>query len=308
MSDFKCVLESSSKNVRAYLPYNRTDVWFSYQRAYLGVTTEPLTLVVEDKDGEKGVFRFTDDSSLVSLFGAPTTLVLRPELTTDEKFAARKAFVSWCESYLKGKKLILNGGGWSEKAFFSKIVGRQWLLEGSIDLTLSDEHLWQSVRKSYRSLINWSKENLDLSVVTSSNFSAAAFESFKQLHIEAAGRKTRSDESWDVQAQQIRDSAAFLVVGTKEGRVVTGMFNLFDHTQAFYAVAASDRILMANDLPLAHGPLWYSIHISKRLGLKRFSFGDVSKSESDPKLNDITSFKRGFCTELEPTSVLEIQL
>ena len=81
----------------------------------------------------------------------------------------------------------------------------------TIDLNLDLASFKSSLRKSYKSLVNWGKNNLDIRIIDSNNLNEESFFAFKDLHIEASGRKTRSDVSWEKQLQAIKCNEAFAI-------------------------------------------------------------------------------------------------
>ena len=95
-----------------------------------------------------------------------------------------------------------------------------------IDLRISEANLRKDIRKSYRSCINWGEKNLAITVHDSRNIDPEIIEEFRQLHIAAAGRETRSQETWHLQYRQIIEKEAFLITGRLEGQLVTAaLFN-----------------------------------------------------------------------------------
>ena len=67
-----------------------------------------------------------------------------------------------------------------------------------LELTASEEELWKGVRSSYHSLINKLAKDDDFSI---SQTDPLHFGLARIVHYQAAGRETRSDESWRIQAQ-----------------------------------------------------------------------------------------------------------
>lgn len=291
--------------VTEHAPYNATPLWFEYTSAYQQREVSPC-LTMFYHGSHWGACVYSVDEHMPSMGGAPLCLITPPEIPLDVSCALERGFVVWLENRFKNQQFKVVGSPWVTKSLWSKSKHSHGL-HGHCDLRLKEELLWQAIRKSYRSLIKWGKENLSLHTMTAANFCSDTFDRFKQLHIAAAGRSTRSNESWDVQAKQIRAGEAFLVTATIDGRLVVGLLNLIGGGSAFYAVAASDRNLMAQNKPLSHAPLWISMQHAKGIGLKNFCFGDLAYSDEE-KIIDINSFKRGFCTDVVPKLVLEVKL
>ena len=70
-----------------------------------------------------------------------------------------------------------------------------------------------SIRKSYKSLVNWGMKNLEIKIMNSGSLNRENFLDFKKLHLQASGRQTRSDESWDRQYDAIQNNHAFAIFG-----------------------------------------------------------------------------------------------
>ena len=58
-----------------------------------------------------------------------------------------------------------------------------------INLNRSSELLWQSIRKSYRPLINWGLKNMKIKEYDSKSITLENFSEFKAMHFECAKDK-----------------------------------------------------------------------------------------------------------------------
>jgi FemAB family protein len=166
-----------------------------------------------------------------------------------------------------------------------------------IDLSLPPDVLHRSIRRSYKSLINWGEKNLCLRMVSASNAASESIDSFRCLHVEVAGRETRPLRTWELQWQMIREGEAFLILGEWNEKLVTAA--LFQHSSRFcyYSVGVSRRELF--DKPLSHVVLWRAILHAQRLGCRFFEVGQQlfpseNGTPSSEKERNISDFKRGF--------------
>ena len=180
-----------------------------------------------------------------------------------------------------------------------------------IDLKPEVSGLRQTVRKSYKSMINWGEKNLRPVILDHSNLNEEDFEEYRQLHFLAAGRETRCRKTWHINYEMIRAKEAFMVLGRLEGRLVSGaLFNVCDDA-CYYSTAASDRALF--EKPLGHCIIWRALLHAKELGCCTAELGqvlfprqpvqdskgadnnpaDVVKLPDEKNLN-ISKFKRGF--------------
>src|ERR1019366_8785174 len=127
-------------------------------------------------------------------------------------------------------RLLLDVGG-KATAHFSQII----------NLSAPETQLRSQIRKSYKSLLNWGSKNLALRVLNHGNLIAEEMEQFRQLHIEVAGRETRSARSWELQLEMIRQKEAFMVLGDLEGKLVTAALFVHSPNYCYYGVSASKR-------------------------------------------------------------------
>ena len=148
-------------------------------------------------------------------------------------------------------KFLLRNGGES-KQFYTNVI----------DLNLDESALKINLRKSYKSLINWGLNKLSPTIYNHKNIKIEHIDSFRELHKNAAGRETRSRESWIKQYEMIMDSKAFIVIGNYNNEMVTAGLFMHDSNVCYYGVSASKRDLF--DKPLFHSLMWKSILYSKK--------------------------------------------
>jgi lipid II:glycine glycyltransferase (peptidoglycan interpeptide bridge formation enzyme) len=188
-------------------------------------------------------------------------------------------------------------------AFWDARISTSFDARGSIDLTQSEENISASVRRSYKSLINWGRNNLTVQIVNQANLTNEAIDQFRDFHIRVAGRQTRSQKTWDVQRELIQENSAFVVNGFLDTRLVSSILILYGKTDAVYGVAVNDRALMADKKPIGHWPLFRAILEAKTIGMKTFDLGPINTPEgSDDKENNIAKFKKGFCELITSTA------
>lgn len=179
-----------------------------------------------------------------------------------------------------------------------------------VDLGRDFAEIRAGFRKSYRPLINVGLRNWQVSVLDQSNACESAWDEFKALHREVAGRSTRSDQTWGMQLAMIRAGEAFLVClrEPSDGRLVGAGF--FQHTrdEGLYAVAAYDRALF--DKPLGHVVQQVAMESMKGLGLKWYRLGErfypQNPSAPTDKEISISAFKQGFASHVFCRYVFEL--
>ena len=184
---------------------------------------------------------------------------------------------------------------------FSKTTESEIIFNSYINLELSEENIKSNIRKSYKSLVNWGINNLKMVLIDSKNLDYAKFLEFREFHIKIAGRKTRSDESWEIQYDAIKENISFLTLGYLNDELVSGSLILFGETEAYYGVGVYNRELMSQNIAIGHYNILFSIYESKKRGLKTFNLGCISEISNDDKSKNIFKFKTGFANNIKAT-------
>lgn len=175
-----------------------------------------------------------------------------------------------------------------------------------VDLNLTLPEIKSNFRKSFRPLVTsgqrlWHVEILD------TPGDANVWEEFQRLHAEAAGRVTRSSESWQLQHAMIVDNNAFLVVMRNGGgHMVGGGLFMCSADEGVYAVGAYNRNLF--DKPLGHVVQYKAIEELKRRGCVWYYIGRRCFPGDSPAPNtkelSIATFKQGFASHVLPSFLL----
>jgi len=166
------------------------------------------------------------------------------------------------------------------------------------DLADGEPGLRQGLRKSYKSLLNWGRNNQRIAIVNSANPDRLLFDLFQQFHLRIAGRATRPQATWDANFDTLRDGGGELILGFLPGDNLVAATLVYDAKgTACYGSGVYDRERF--DLPLAHWPLWLSMLRAHERGQRRFELGSIppSGTASDKEVA-IGYFKRGFATEI----------
>lgn len=178
--------------------------------------------------------------------------------------------------------------------------------ESVLNLKLPLEELKMRIRKSYKSLIN--KGFKLWTIVEITDNIDYQFNEFRKLHFEVAGRKTRSDESWEIQMSNLKRGCAKLICAyNNEKKLVGGAFFDLTKHEANYSIGVYDRKLF--DLPIAHAIQWKAIEIFKELGLKKYKIGLILRNNLLNQVSEkelaISTFKSGFGGDLFSITFLE---
>lgn len=168
-----------------------------------------------------------------------------------------------------------------------------------VDLRIDETSYHSRLRKSYKALINMARKHWTVHIDDVGNLSE--FRRFEALHLDVAGRRTRSEESWNRQFGAIVAGEAFAVYLTDPAGSLVGA-SLFNQSrdEAIYAIGAYDRKLF--DKPLAHLSLYEAITHTRQRGLQRLILGERPYPGDLPapteKELQIGFFKEGFASSL----------
>lgn len=174
----------------------------------------------------------------------------------------------------------------------------------AIDLTQSVEIIKLNFRKSYKPLVNKSLKEWDVKICEQEIDNV--FEEFRGLHLEEAGKQTRSMKSWSIQKKQVENNEAFIVTvrdGTK--LIGGGLFN-FSRDIGIYSVGAYKRDLF--DKPIGHAVQMVAIEKLKDLGCQTYILGQKASSKSSKKEASISYFKEGFAGHVYAQPHIEINM
>ena len=72
--------------------------------------------------------------------------------------------------------------------------------------------LWRGLRKSYKSPINKGIKKQSFLLIDASNLDRKKFKLIQELHLKISGRKTRSDRTWDLQYDSIKNDNGFALL------------------------------------------------------------------------------------------------
>lgn len=285
----------------------------AYYREYCGnPDAEDLSFLVADGTAAQcGIRAFRrrlePGAAEIACFGLPVLYAEKPQVDVSTLARAQRLLRTEIESVLQAQpiattihykdrlqrgclsplgRLLLDQGGESASSF-SQII----------DLSLPEETLHKGMTKAYKWSVNWGRKNLALRVLDCTSITPQDIEQFHLLHVEAAGRETRTPESWALQYDMVRAGEAFCVFASMDGALVSAA--LFPHSRShcFYGVSASRRDMF--DKPLSHGVIWTALLHAKMLGLRCFEMGEqlfpmAPRRNPSQKELGISFFKRAF--------------
>ena len=313
-------------NALSYSPvwYSRSSI--DYQLAYQvgnGGSWNDLSAIIYWDNRPAAIWPLSisqkDGKTQLSSHGLP---LLGPHFTPTTAEVTKKKIVRACLGTLR--QLSAENGSLEidsmENQLQSSTISewhKQWMENSAVpslkhnlfvDLKLDWSTIRSSFRKSYKPLISNAQILWNVHVLKTAN--PAVWQTFQQLHLDVAGRKTRSQESWDLQGRDIANGKAIFVYLTdKSDRMIGGGLFQMTRDEAVYAVAAFDRQLF--DKPIGHLVQAAAIQELKSLGIKWYNIGIRPYPADSPIPTDkeisIGDFKQGFATHMFPQIHLKLK-
>ena len=171
--------------------------------------------------------------------------------------------------------------------------------ESFVDLSQDYSTLKSYYRKSYKALISKGYKLLNPFKLDQND--SKVWEEFKALHFKSAGRITRSEKSWNLLFDQVKEkNANFYFCRDHNGIMIGGSLVMICKYEAFYAVAAYDRSLF--HLPIGHPLQDFIIKDLLNTQVQWYRLGRLyNKIDFDcptDKEIQIGQFKSGFSSDL----------
>lgn len=172
-----------------------------------------------------------------------------------------------------------------------------------VDLSPSLPEIRAGIRKRFKSFIAAGAKLWRIGIMKTPA-DHGVWNEFRKLHLHAAGRETRSDESWNIQREAVDSGDAILIyLRDENGRMVGGGLFYLTSTEGCYAVGAYDRELF--DKPIGHVVQFAAIEEMKNRGIRWYKIGTrfypSDKPQPTEKELSISYFKEGFASHVFPS-------
>ncbi len=238
-------------------------------------------------------------------YGLPSLWVWHPHCTAKERVEAVKLAFRHIQQRLGEVPLHYEEavcGPLSEVALTLLRQGQagQVLYRQQVDLQQDEAQLLAECRKVFRGNILKGQSLFRLRCLNQQTLQPGEIDAFQQLHIQVAGKATRSAKTWALQEAMIRQGEAFALYGYLDDKLVAAGLFPCNAWRCYYGVGAYERALF--DKPLSHVMVWEAMREAKRMGCRHFDLGDrffaqTPKADgtlpSDKELS-ISHFKTGF--------------
>jgi len=254
-------------------------------------------------------------------FGYFGYALLPPLFRSSVSMPARKRLYKACLNFAHALAADLNISNWESCETFHAGLGLSpWYWnalsdsntmvslrhELFIEMTRKIGEIKRDFRKSYKSLIE--KPILDWTLHMMEEPEPDTWGQFKKLHETVAGRKTRSDDSWDIHLGDIeKDHGVLVYLLNNHGEMEGGGFFNYSRDESMYAVAAYNRDHF--DKPIGHVIQFKAIKFLQsksvkwhRLGMRYLPHDQEIHTKKEISISD---FKQGFATHLFPNILLK---
>ncbi len=297
--------------------------FYLYQKEYClsnqTLVADKSFIIVNNNIAEcAGIFFLTkgiDTDDLEISFGRnfPGLLLIRDEVNSNSISFLKEIILS----LLKNKSKIiftipininLNKGYQSILNNFQFTQRISWIK--SISTIKNKETLWKNIRKSYKSPINRGLKKQSFKIIDTSNLNFDKFKLIKELHLKIAGRKTRSDKSWNLQYSSIKNDNGFAIISyDKDENVLNSAVYFYkSRFHAYYGTGIYTE--NAKNNLYGYSIIWKAIVYCIERGISICELDDNVKfqwmTDQDKKQLDISFLKSGFGGELVPRIIFSI--
>lgn len=220
------------------------------------------------------------------------------EIASKKKIEYIDSFVSPLVDNVLSKEISVNP--LPKFAFHDTTISSNVLL-----LHKSEDDLYRNIRKGHKSDIKTAlKHDCSVEIVDSNTYDPDKFKLYIDLHFQAAGRKTRPDETWEIMESWVKRGFSILGFVRKNNGYISGaVVNTFKQ-KAYYQSGAT--------LPQAQGEKgighllqWEIIkylnnHDYTHYEIGRNWYNNISQEVADKKMLNISRFKAGFGADIFP--------
>ena len=307
-----------------YIPVMYSSSSIEYQLAYQkshGTVCQDISLVIDW--GSKPVAVWPLSLSIksnkieLSSQGMPVQPPLFVKLCPE---SSRKRISKYCLDIIDNLSKELNIDSWKSSESFNFSIGfSEWHIlsmsrgafcstyhELFLNLESCMDEIKKNFRKSYKSLINSDMSDWTIKVLDVENKSV--WNQFKELHHKVSGKKTRSDDTWEIHYNDILNGHGFLVylLHNNSGKMDGGGFFNFTRDEGLYAVGAYNRDLFHK--PIGHVIQYRAIQELKKRGIIWYKLGARPYFTEEPRATEkefsISDFKQGFASHIFPKFIL----
>jgi hypothetical protein len=173
-----------------------------------------------------------------------------------------------------------------------------------MDLSISDDLLWKSIRHSYKSIINSGLKEYKFKVYDQKNYKPNIGERHRILHHKTSGKVTRPIDTFEKMYSWIEEGCGLMFEQSYKGRIVSMILVALGKNTAMGASAADDPEIEI-PIPLTHSMNYFILQEIRQRGIRYYDIGPTPhrstpfliQTQKEIKIN---YFKRGFGDRSHP--------
>ena len=253
----------------------------------------------------------------ISHYGFPLRIALRQNLSSKDLNRAVGMIVEGLKSAVSphSARALILGGVWGEplsnldNEMLKRMARPSMRTHAISELGSEPIDIQKHIRKSYRSLINWGKRNLEMKYVSFNNLNAELFSKFPEFHSQITGKRYYDNPFWDALWNSIARGSGELSLSYLGKNELAGCVFVADAGKvSYYSMGIFNRKLF--DKPLSHFPVYDAIMRARSRGIKVFDLGEVPVKVDglNDKAVQIGFFKRGFASNFNRFTLWELDL
>ena len=301
-------INNQKKNIET-LPYNYSELYLKYNEEYSFKKNDFLDIsffVLDDNDLIAFIpLSISKDSNKFVISSQGQSIISPYFFVNDNRLNIFEYIYSYYLELMRicqiNKLIIKENYNYIKKNYFNLFLLQKKLkvensILGLIKLDYEISNIKSHFRKSYKSLVNKKYDDFTISELDKND--DIGWNDFKNFHLFIANKKTRSDKSWEIQLKMIKNRQGALFTIKDNKKLIGGTFVNLSKIDSYYSVAVFDRSYFP--IPLGHILQFFIIKSLKNSNIKYYILGEFEKNINlTKKEENIISFKKGFCTNLE---------
>ena len=259
----------------------------------------------------------TAADGIVSMFGLPLAPAIHAELGKKRR---KKAFTALFDQLTAigaahgAATALIRGDGTGDAlgpvdlACIDRLAQPEAHVFALANVADGEAAVHRDLRSSFRSLVNWGREQLQMTYVNAANPDRDAFDRFPEFHAETAGSAVRGPAYWDTYWAALMAGRGEMSLGRlDDGSLAAATITVDAGGTTYYASGVYDRTKF--DKPLAHFPVFDSMVRAGARGVGRYDLGEIfAAGVASEKEVQIGFFKKGFTATFEVRTNWRLQL
>jgi hypothetical protein len=173
-----------------------------------------------------------------------------------------------------------------------------------VNLKEPENIILKKFSQRHRTTLNKNYDDINYEIIDHTNYSGQITE-MKKMHIEISKKESRSNETWIINEQMIKNDNGFLIKINNKHKCIGYYFFFYDNLTSVYFSSVTYREYFKIYKNLGHKAIWNAVIYSKKKSQYFFlGWENLNEPETDKEKN-ITLFKKGFCGFKKRSIILE---